>query len=110
MPQPLYVCRKCVRDNTVTVGRESSLYSAALQARDFNWIPDAPPPSTIRVKAKVRYRQPEQWATAEQMDAHRVQVVFDEPQRAITTGQAVGLYDGDRVLGGGTISGAESAE
>ena len=57
----------------------------------------------MHIKAKVRYRQPEQWATVTQTGPDSLKVVFDEPQRAITCGQSVVLYDGDRVLGGGTI-------
>lgn len=52
---------------------------------------------------KVRYRQPEQWATITPMGNDAVHIVFDIPQRAITPGQAAVLYDGDIVLGGGTI-------
>jgi len=57
----------------------------------------------MRVKARVRYKHVEQWATATQLDENTLQVVFDEPQRAITKGQAVVLYNEDKVVGGGTI-------
>ena len=57
----------------------------------------------MRVKAKARYRQVEQPATVYPLDNCLVKVVFDEPQRAITRGQSVVLYDGDVVVGGGTI-------
>ncbi|MCD8300806.1 MAG: tRNA 2-thiouridine(34) synthase MnmA, partial [Clostridiales bacterium] len=57
----------------------------------------------IRVKAKIRNRHKEQWATAEQVGDDRIRVTFDEPQRAITPGQAVVLYDGDTVVGGGSV-------
>ena len=57
----------------------------------------------MRVKARVRYRQGEQWATAVQTGPDTLEVEFDEPQRATTRGQAVVLYDGDVVVGGGTI-------
>jgi len=57
----------------------------------------------MRVKAKVRYRQEEQPAVVTQTGEDSFRVEFDEPQRAITKGQAVVLYDGDTVLGGGTI-------
>ena len=57
----------------------------------------------MRVKAKARYRQTEQPATVYPLDGGLAKVVFDEPQRAITRGQAVVLYDGDVVVGGGTI-------
>lgn len=60
---------------------------------------DAP----IRVKAKIRYRQVEQWATVWQTGEDLLHIEFDEPQRAISKGQAVVLYDNDTVVGGGTI-------
>jgi tRNA-specific 2-thiouridylase len=57
----------------------------------------------MRVKAKVRYKQEEQWATIEQTEATQVHLEFDFPQRAIAKGQAVVFYDGVTVVGGGTI-------
>ncbi|MGM9528339.1 MAG: aminomethyltransferase beta-barrel domain-containing protein, partial [Oscillospiraceae bacterium] len=69
----------------------------------FNWISGITPKSEFRCKAKIRYRQPEQWACVVPENENTVRVVFDQPQRAITPGQAVVLYDGDTVLGGGTI-------
>jgi tRNA-specific 2-thiouridylase len=101
---PVYVCSKSVADNTVTLGGDTALYTRACSAGDFNWIACAPPAQSLRIKAKIRYRQAEQWAQAEPVDAHTVQICFDQPQRAITTGQAVVLYDGDTVVGGGTIT------
>ena len=61
----------------------------------------------LRLKAKVRYRQTEQWATVIQTDKNTLRIEFDEPQRAVTGGQAAVLYDGDTVVGGGTIAKAE---
>ena len=58
----------------------------------------------MRCKAKVRYRQKEQAATVIPIDNNSVKVIFDVPQRAVTPGQAAVLYNGDIVLGGGTIS------
>jgi tRNA-specific 2-thiouridylase len=103
MPAPVYVCAKSMRDNTVTVGGESSLYSKSLTARDVNFIPFDAAAAPMRVKARTRYRQPEQWATLEQTGDDEAHVEFDAPQRAITPGQAVVFYDGDLVVGGGTI-------
>ena len=57
----------------------------------------------MRVSAKVRYRQSAQPATVVQTDENTLKIEFDEPQRAVTAGQAVVLYDGDTVVGGGTI-------
>lgn len=100
---PLYVCGKSMERNTVTLGPEELLFQRELIAGDFNWAAVSGAGSGIRCKAKVRYRQQEQWATVEALPDGRVRVTFDAPQRAITSGQAVVLYDGDRVLGGGTI-------
>ncbi len=101
--QPLYVRSVNPADNTVTLGSNEELFSGELTAKDINLISTERLDQPIRVKAKVRYRHTEQWATAEQLDADTIRVVFDEPQRAITAGQAVVLYDGDMVVGGGTI-------
>jgi tRNA-specific 2-thiouridylase len=101
---PLYVCGKNPADNTVTLGGEEALYSRALLAGEFNWVAPPPPPETpLRVAARTRYRQDERGATAERLGDGTVRVEFDEPQRAVATGQAVVLYDGDDLVGGGTI-------
>lgn len=73
-------------------------------ADDMNWIAFDELAEPLRVKAKTRYSQTEQWATVSPLDNGKVRVEFDEPQRAITAGQAVVIYDGDTVLGGGTIT------
>lgn len=59
----------------------------------------------MRVKAKIRYRQPEQWATVMPSGDGKIHIVFDEPQRAVAKGQAVVLYDWETVVGGGIICG-----
>lgn len=100
---PVYVCGKDMEKNTVTVGPESALFTTTLIADDFNWISIPELTAPMRVKAKARYRQVEQPATVYPLDNGLVKVVFDEPQRAITRGQSVVLYDGDIVVGGGTI-------
>ena len=100
---PVYVCDKDMEKNTVTVGPESALFTTTLVAGDFNWISIPALTGPMHIKAKARYRQTEQPATVRPLDNGLVQVVFDEPQRAITRGQAVVLYDGDVVVGGGTI-------
>lgn len=106
-PVPMYVHSKDVDKNTVTLCEDKGLFSWMLEAEGFNWIAcdgfDAMG-SPLRVKVKVRYRHAEQWATAAPSDFGRVRIEFDEPQRAITKGQAVVLYDGDVVVGGGTIT------
>ncbi len=101
---PVYVCKKCMAENTVSAGPERALYRRALFAEDMNWISIPRLTAPMRIKAKTRYRQHEQWATVSPADGGRIYLAFDEPQRAVTLGQAVVLYDGDTVVGGGTIS------
>lgn len=101
---PVYVCGKDMRGNTVTVGPEASLYAKTLLAEDLNWISIPKLDGPTRVKARTRYRQKEQWATVYPEGEHQIRLEFDEPQRAVTVGQAVVFYDGDLVVGGGTIS------
>ena len=100
---PVYVCAKDMARNTVTVGPEAALYTRELWANDLNWIPFAAPDGPLRVTARTRYRQAEQPATLCPEGPDRVRVVFDTPQRAVTAGQAVVFYDGEDVVGGGTI-------
>ena len=102
-PAPLYVLGVNPADNTVTLGDNASLFTRALTARDINLISVPGIHRPMHLKAKIRYRQTEQWATVTQTDEDTLEVLFDEPQRAITKGQAVVLYDGDTVVGGGTI-------
>ncbi|HHU05890.1 MAG TPA: tRNA 2-thiouridine(34) synthase MnmA [Clostridiales bacterium] len=103
LPDPMYVCKINSGDNTVTLGKNEELFSRELDASDFNWITYDEPPQKLRVRAKVRYNHMEQWATAYPGGGKSIHLVFDEPQRAIAKGQAVVLYDGDTVVGGGTI-------
>ncbi len=106
LKKPGYVCRKCYDTNTVIIGDNEDLFTKRLIADDFNWILGEPE-NAIKIKAKTRYKHKEQPATATPLGNGKVEVVFDEPQRAITEGQAVVLYDGDTVLGGGTITETE---
>ena len=103
--EPMYVCRIDPKTNTVVLGRDRDLWSKELTAKDFHWISGEVPTGTQRIKAKIRYRHQEQWANAEVTGPDSIHLVFDEPQRAITCGQSVVLYDGDIVVGGGTING-----
>ncbi len=103
LPAPMYVKEKNLSENRVVLCDNESLFSRELLANDLNLISvdriDAP----MRVRARVRYNQPEQPATVVQLADDLIKVTFDEPQRAVCTGQAVVLYDGDYVVGGGTI-------
>lgn len=103
MGAPVYVCAKDLEKNTVTVGPESALYSPGLIADDMNWISIPGLIGPMRVEAKVRYTQKSQPGTVYPGENGTIRLEFDQPQRAITSGQAVVLYDGDVVVGGGTI-------
>lgn len=103
LPEPMYVCAVNPVDNTVVLGREDALYTRVLIAKAINLIACPAIEKPLRVTAKVRYRQPETPATVTQLDEDTLRVEFDLPQRAVTAGQAVVLYDGDTVVGGGTI-------
>lgn len=103
LKEPMYVMEINTTDNTVVLGRDADLFTDTLIANDINLISVPRIDGEMRVKAKVRYRHTEQPATVTQIGDDTIKVVFDEPQRAITKGQAVVLYDGDIVVGGGTI-------
>lgn len=100
---PLYVRAKNAADNTVALCPESGLYSKTLTASRANFITVEKLNRPARVRAKIRYRAPERPATVEQLSEDKIRIEFDEPQRAITPGQSVVLYDGDYVVGGGVI-------
>ena len=104
MGAPVYVCAKDMAANTVTVGPNEALFHRCLRAKDWNWISIPALTAPIRVTAKARSRMIEQPATVYPEENGFARVVFDTPQRAITPGQAVVLYDGDTVVGGGTIT------
>ena len=101
--EPLYVIALDTTRNAVVVGTASELGKRELIARDMNWISGESPREEIRVTAKIRYRAMETSATVTALDNAQARVVFDEPLRDITPGQAVVLYDGEVCLGGGTI-------
>ena len=99
----VYVLRKNAQDNTILLGDNEDLFTSVLTADRVNWISGETPASPLRVTAKTRYSQTEAAATVHPLPDGRIRVAFDVPQRAITAGQAVVLYDGEQVLGGGTI-------
>ena len=103
LPQPMYVKEKNLEENKVVLCPNSELFSRELLADELNLIAFDKIEQPLRVSARVRYNQKEQPATVYQLDDSTIRVVFDVPQRAISKGQAVVLYDGDYVLGGGTI-------
>ena len=102
--KPLYVLEIVPEENAVVVGEREELQCSGLIADDFNWVSIEEPRGTIRASARIRYRAPEASGWASVWRDGSVEVRFDEAQRAVAPGQAVVLYDGDEVLGGGTIT------
>ena len=102
--KPMYVIDKNVDDNTVTVGDSDELFSDRLRAVDVNVIADPEYGKSVKCKAKTRYKQAEQACEVVFSSNGTAEVVFEEPQRAVTKGQRVVFYDGDVVLGGGVIA------
>lgn len=101
--RPIFVSRIDPLTNRVTLGDEDMLFSKELYAGDINLIAAERIDTPIRVTAKVRYSAREACATVVQTGEDELHVMFDEPQRALTRGQSVVLYDGDTVVGGGII-------
>ena len=99
----LYVCDISPKTNQVVLGNNEDLFHSELTATKVNLISCESLKEPMRLKAKIRYRHPEQEAVAWQTEDGVLHVRFDKPQRAITRGQAVVLYDGDIVVGGGVI-------
>ena len=99
----LYVKELRPADNAVVLGDDASLYGRTLEAAGLNLIPCGRLEGPVRLSAKVRYRMAAQPCTAWQTGPDTLRVEFDRPQRAITPGQTVVLYDGDTVVGGATI-------
>lgn len=99
--KPMFVGKKDATANTVTLCDDNELYSDSLVAKEFNWL-KKPDGAEFTCKARIRYRHIEQPATVT-LEGDKVYIKFNEPQRAITPGQSVVLYDDDMVLGGGII-------
>lgn len=99
----LYVLKLDANSQSVTLGSSEELMASELLARDCNWISGAAPSRAVRVCARIRHRHRPAAAWAEPIGASGLRVRFDEPQRAIAPGQAVVLYQDDRVIGGAWI-------
>ena len=102
----IYVCELRTDTNEVVLGENEDLFSRELTAGDVNLISVDELKEPMHVKARIRYKHKEQDALAWQTEDGKLHVRFEEPQRAITAGQAVVLYDGDIVVGGGVIESA----
>jgi tRNA-uridine 2-sulfurtransferase len=100
---PLYVLNIDPASHRVTVGADAELATHTLRARQLNWVSIAELTGPMRVRAKIRHRHEPAWATLKPTGVDEATATFDEPQRAVTPGQAAVFYDGDEVVGGGWI-------
>ncbi|MBI5630980.1 MAG: tRNA 2-thiouridine(34) synthase MnmA [Elusimicrobia bacterium] len=101
--RPRYVVGLKARENALVVGEAEETFCSEFTAGEVSWT-QGRPPEGLRARARIRHRHPPAWASLAPRPGREVSVRFDEPQRAVTAGQAVVFYDGEEVLGGGTIS------
>lgn len=101
--RPMFVMSMDAQSNTITLGEKGMEFSDTLTASDVNFISGKFPDKDIKITAKVRYQAKPAEAVLSTLDGGRIKLTFTQPQRAITAGQAVVFYDGDTVLGGGTV-------
>jgi tRNA-specific 2-thiouridylase len=104
--RPLFVTRIDAERNLVVVGPDEELYADAVEASRVRYMSGRPPEGPIEMAAKIRYRTAEAEAVLHPRGDDRAVLRFRRPQRAVTPGQAVVFYQGEEVLGGGTIEGA----
>lgn len=102
--RPKYVISIDAQKNTVTLGDETELYRSEMTVGDLNWIAIEKPVEPIKVQVKIRYSQFGVSAIIKPVDDQSVKVIFEQPQRAVTPGQAAVFYQGDMVIGGGRIN------
>jgi tRNA-uridine 2-sulfurtransferase len=107
--KPYYVLAIDREKNRVVVGDDESLRSTVCEVENVNWISIARPAAPVRAAVKIRHKHMAAAATVEAIGDDRARVMFDAPQRAITSGQGAIFYDGDVVLGGGWIASASPA-
>lgn len=107
--RPLYVLNVDATNDRVIVGYDDELLSDEFTAAGVNWIALDNPPKPVRAEVRVRYRHTAAPATITALPDNRATVKFDEPQRAITPGQATVFYRGDEVFGGGWIVKGQTA-
>jgi tRNA-specific 2-thiouridylase len=109
--EPWYVLHKDMENNVLYVGQGHDhpwLFSALLRAEQLSWVSGTAPRAGTRLTAKVRYRQADQVCTVSEIGEDAMVLEFAEPQRAVTAGQSVVLYDGENCLGGGIIAWADT--
>jgi tRNA-specific 2-thiouridylase len=102
-PEPLYVLSIRPESAEVVVGPRDALHRTTLTASQVNWVSGRPHEQWTPVRAQIRYKHTAAPARVRALDEERAELEFDEPQSAITPGQAVVFYEGDLCLGGGWI-------
>ncbi|MFH1423211.1 MAG: tRNA 2-thiouridine(34) synthase MnmA [Planctomycetota bacterium] len=105
--EPLYVIKIDAQTGDIVIGSKKEVYSQTLTANNINWITFNKTPDNLRCNAKIRYTHKEAPATVSLLSDESIKITFDEPQLAVTPGQSVVFYEGDCVLGGGTIDSSE---
>jgi tRNA-specific 2-thiouridylase len=108
--RPYYVIALRPEQGEVVVGRKEELFLEEVEASEFTWVEGFPTRETMEVSAQVRYRHQAAPGLLQVISSDRVKLVFDNPQWAITPGQALVCYEGARVLGGGWITRARNPE
>jgi tRNA-specific 2-thiouridylase len=101
--EPLYVIGINAQDNTVIVGGKQDVYADEFIVGDVNWISIEKIIAPVSFKVRIRYLHAETEAVISAVDNNKVNIKFAKPQMAVTPGQAAVFYDGDVVVGGGTI-------
>ena len=102
-PVPLYVVAIRPDDRAVVIGPREALLGRGVVARGLNWLVDEPPRVGAHVAVQVRHRAPAASAELVRCEGDEIELALDEPVAAITPGQSLVIYDGERVLGGGFI-------
>ena len=101
--KPVYVLAIDTENNRIVVGQDDALRADSLEIEDVNWVSIEAPSTPIRAQVKIRHKHHPAPATVEALPSGAARIRFDEPQRAITPGQAAVIYEGDAVLAGGWI-------
>lgn len=108
MGHPVFVLEIRPQTNEVVIGDASQVFSTTLRANQINYMGLESLPESKRLMCKIRYSHKGAMGMVTQVGEDMLECVFDEPQRAVTPGQALVLYDGDCVMGGGTICGGNT--
>ena len=107
--EPMFVVAIRPSERAVVIGPREELKGSGIVAREMNWLVDAAPDVAARVSVQIRHHAAPAAAEIVRVDGDEVELALDEPVSAITPGQSLVIYDGERVLGGGVIEAGRSA-